>query len=317
MMNRTNLFLLWLISNPAGALLVAGLFLLVPGLARRIEPSDYTPTIGYSSEAQSSRNTSVVGRLFGEFRTSMSDVMFIKTERYLHSGIAYTKTVEQEGEAGGKPIDTLIRTPDQDWRGFIGDFERKIKPWLDPKNHAQHTKGTELLPWFRLMTLVNPHRIRGYQVGAFLLRTTGLPDATDQARGFVQEGINNNPLSHELQFTMVRIIQQQLQENQRDHPDQDASVQESPIVEALTYARKGVELGAASRPAQGWQGKGRPAEMEDSFIGCMHYEIFFLRRLGRSDEALARASELLKRFGPDPILKNEIEEINAERAGKS
>jgi len=45
--------------------------------------------LGYSSEAQSSRNTSAVARLFGEFRTSMSDIMCLKTERYLHSGVGY------------------------------------------------------------------------------------------------------------------------------------------------------------------------------------------------------------------------------------
>ncbi len=301
----------WLLNHPLGQGLVLLLCLLSPLLVNRIDPNDYDPVIGYSSEAQSTRNTSAIGRLFGELRTSMSDILFIKTERYIHSGIGYTKTMDEEADAKG-PIGTLIRTPDEDWRGFIGILERNVKPWMDPKTHAQHTTSVELLPWFRLMTLVNPHRIRGYRIGAFILMTSGLPDCMKQAREYIEEGIKNNPRSHELQFMLIRIIQHQLMDLERTNPNLTLEEKKPFFEEALEHARQGITFAAEVRPPDGWKGKGRPAEMEDALVACMHYEVFCLRNLGRPQDALTRAVELLSLFGSDPVLENEIKELKTE-----
>ena len=300
-----------LLNHPVGQGLILFLCLLTPLLVNRIDPNDYDPVIGYSSEAQSTRNTSAIGRLFGELRTSMSDILFIKTERYIHSGIGYAKTMDEEADAKG-PIGTLIRTPEEDWRGFIGTLERNVKPWMDPKFHAQHTTSVELLPWFRLMTLVNPHRIRGYRIGAFILMTSGLPDSMKQAREYIEEGIKNNPRSHELQFMLIRIIQHQLMDLQRTKPDLTLEDKRPLLEEALDHARQGVAFAAEIRPPEGWKGKGRPAEMEDALAACLHYEIFCLRNLGRPQEALTRAEEFLSRFGHDLVLENEVKELKTE-----
>jgi hypothetical protein len=287
------------------------LFVLSPWIMKQVDPHDYEPTIGYSSEAQSVRNTSAIARLFGELRTSMSDLLFIKTERYMHGGVAYQKTFEEESTAEG-PIQTVIRQPEEDWRGFIGTLERTVKPWMDPKKHMEHNSTTDLLPWYRLMTLMNPHRIRGYRVGAFILITSGYPDALQQAKEFIAEGIRNNPQNHELPFMMVRLAQHELLVLEQKHPPDEASRKTQLLEEALRSARRGTELAVASRPPDGWKGKGRPAEMEDSFLGCMHYEIFCLRRLERNDEARQRAEELLQKYGPDQILQNELDELKTE-----
>ncbi|GMV64768.1 MAG: hypothetical protein AMXMBFR75_05730 [Candidatus Hinthialibacteria bacterium] len=297
-----------LISSRIGQAILLAAFLLVPFAIRNVEPTDYEPGIGYSSEAQSTRNTSAIARLFGELRTSMSDILFIKTERYMHSGVAYTKSLSDEGESESS---TVIRTPEEDWRGFIGDLEREVKPWMDPKNHAEHSSSTEVLPWFRLMTLVNPHRIRGYRIGAFILMTSGVPDAVTQARDYISEGIRNNPENHELQFMMVRMIQHQLMTLERQEGSRSSPSYKALLEKALEYAHRGADLGGKARPPEGWQGKGRPAEMEDSFIGCLHYEIFFLRRLERNDEALRLAEQYLREFGSDPVLENEVRELRA------
>ncbi|MCA9444152.1 MAG: hypothetical protein KC964_25390 [Candidatus Omnitrophica bacterium] len=308
-----------LFRTPVGIAVVLVIYILVPVLGRHIDPGDYTPMLGYSSEAQSSRNTSAVARLFGEFRTSMSDIMFLKTERYLHSGVGYQPHITEKDLTGDddgtevyKGTKTLIRTPSDDWRGFIGHLEREIKPWSSPEFHMQHQKGVELLPWFRLMTLVNPHRIRGYRIGAFLLMSSGEKDAIVKAREFIEEGIKNNPKSHELQFMMVRTYQQEISQNRADiegWTDED----EVPLLKmALVHAQKAIELGAKVRPEAGWKGKGRPNEMEDSFAACLHYEIFVLRRLGRDQEALEKAIYSKRNFGTDPIIESEIQELRVK-----
>ncbi len=311
-----------LFRTPWGVCGVLAVYLLIPILGQRIDPGDYTPVLGYSSEAQSSRNTSAVSRLFGEFRTSMSDIMFLKTERYIHSGVGYQAhitekdlTGEDDGTDSGAGSETLIRTPSDDWRGFIGDLEREIKPWSSPEFHMTHQKGVELLPWFRLMTLVNPHRIRGYRIGAFLLMSSGEEDGLMKAREFIEEGIKNNPKNHELQFMMVRTYQHEISQNRakiEGWTDED----ETPLLRtALKHAQKAIEFGAVVRPEAGWKGKGRPNEMEDSFAGCLHYEIFFLRRLGLDETALEKAIHSKRSYGTDPIIESEIQELR-EKLGK-
>lgn len=314
----------FLFQRPWGIGVMTLIYLSVPYLGKQIEPGDYTPILGYSSEAQSTRNTSAIGRLFGEFRTSMSDIMFLKTERYLHSGVGYQPhitekdlTSDDDGTVTGKGIRTLIRVPDEDWRGFIGDLEREIKPWQTPELHMKHQRGLELLPWFRLMTLVNPHRIRGYRIGAFLLMSSGEEDGFIKAREFIEEGIRFNPKNHELQFMMLRTYQQELiqkRATQEGWKDKD----EIPLLEkALEYAQRGIEFGAESRPEGGWKGKGRPNEMEDSFAACLHYEIFLLRQLGRDAEALESALSSRERFGTDPVLEGEIKELREKLSAPS
>ena len=52
-----------------------------------------------------------------------------------------------------------------------------MKPWLDPSKHAGHSDGKEVLPWFRVMTLSDPHYVRAYAVGTWWLRTKNLDAA--------------------------------------------------------------------------------------------------------------------------------------------
>lgn len=306
-------------SRRVGPWVAVALFVCLPLVPRSIDPNDYTPLIGFSSEAQSARNTSAVARLFGELRTSMSDIMFVKTERYLHSGVGYTPHITEKDISDPSAVQTdysgtptLIRPPTEDWRGFVGDIEREIKPWLDPKTHMSHERGTELLPWFRLMTLVNPHRIRGYRIGAFLMMSRESVDSLQEAWDYIEEGIKNNPDSHELRHIQIRLLQQDLARQKAQGDRVDPETERTNLEGALKIARIGIEAGAANRPEMGWEGKGRPAEMEDSFLGLLHYEVFLLRHLGRDEEALRCGLKSLERFGSDPVLQNEVAELRSK-----
>ena len=314
-----------LVHDPAALWVAAAVFVFVPLVPGTFDPSDYAPVIGYSSEAQNSRNTSAVARLFGELRTSMSDIMFVKTERYLHNGVGYAPHITEKDfsdpEAAKKDwsgTPTLIRPPRDDWRGFVGDLEREVKPWLDPKVHMAHEKGLELLPWFRLMTLVNPHRIRGYRIGAFLMMSRESPTSLQEAWDFIDEGVKNNPDSHELRYMQVRLIHQDLSLQRTHGQEPDPELERTYLEKALELARKGIQSAALKRPPEGWEGKGRPAEMEDALGGLLHYEVFLLRRLGREKEALRCALASMEKYGSDPVLQNEAVELRrALSAGKS
>ena len=75
------------------------LFLLSPPLAFRLNPNGYTGGRSRDARDRSLRNSSSVARMLGEVRTSMSDVIFIKTERYMHMGVGYVQKVEEELES--------------------------------------------------------------------------------------------------------------------------------------------------------------------------------------------------------------------------
>lgn len=231
--------------------------------------SSATSSVSIDTMAQrKARNASAFAIMVGEFRTSMGDLLFIKTERYLDKGVAYEPHIDAdalaktgrtehdpEGDAimaetlGGARIQealshaseemaktdthdehdhddhdhdheghdheghddhshdeesvvaTLIRTGDQDFRGFIGNLERQVKPWRDPKEPHQHAEGkelTELLPWYRLATLSDPHNVRNYMIGAWWLKTLKTPEQQKEALAFLEEGIAANPEAYEL-----------------------------------------------------------------------------------------------------------------------
>ncbi len=58
-------------------------------IAATVDPAAYTGGRARDDEERLQRNSSAIAAMLGEFRTSMSDIMFIKTERYLHGGVAY------------------------------------------------------------------------------------------------------------------------------------------------------------------------------------------------------------------------------------
>lgn len=265
------------------------LYLLAPAFMSRIAPSAYS---GGRSERQADivqRNTSSVGLILGEFRSSMSDLMYIKTERYLDNGIAYHPHIdmkamesegkiqshdeseseaaappaahagqehEHEGEAGhdeestvtvaisdiqflqgdrrhehehgeeghaeeghegetpeehaahsqkSEYTKTIIREQADDFRGFIGYLERNVKPWRDPRAPHQHTTGTELLPWFRLQTISDPHNVRSYLIGSWWLKTKDEVQVREALK-FVEEGIQNNPHAFQLYLMKGTIL---------------------------------------------------------------------------------------------------------------
>ncbi len=69
---------------------IAVLFLASPLVTRNLTPNDYEGGYSRDSAQLEERNSSAFAMLLGEFRTSMADMMFIKTERYLHSGVGYS-----------------------------------------------------------------------------------------------------------------------------------------------------------------------------------------------------------------------------------
>jgi hypothetical protein len=227
----------------------AVVFLALPVIHGGVRPNEYEGGRSRDAAAAKERNSSAVSRMFGELRTSMSDIMFIKTERYLHTGVAYgVHGGHQPGQVAGDhagAASTLIRPPGEDFRGFVGTLEREVKPWIDPSKPHAHSDGTELLPWYRLMTLTDPYYVRGYLIGTWWLKN----HQPQEALWFVEEGIRNNPDAFQLHFMRGQVLRQFAGDAEDEGTEAGAARARDLERQALESYRRGMELVLRQRPA--------------------------------------------------------------------
>jgi len=301
-----------------------------------------------SAEDIEKRNSNAFAVILGEARATAADLMFIKTERYLDSGVAYqphidvdemaetgrivTKGAAKPGlanaglgdadlSAGGHEghdhhehehhVPTVIRTAADDFRGFLGDLERVVKPYRDPSEPHNHTDGRELLPWYRLMTLANPGFIRAYMIGAMWLTQQG---KWREARDFVLEGIRDNPDNPELFRLYVSLAL--LYIKARINP---AATDPDWLDHALGASRKAYELALAQRPEGGKIGATRGSlvwrdDLEEEFRFAGRWVAILLREKGDAAAALAAAREFESQASEDGPIKNLLNELNSEQA---
>jgi tetratricopeptide (TPR) repeat protein len=203
--------------------------------------------------------------------------------------------------AGGVP--TLIRAASQDFRGFLGDLERATKPYRDLKREHHVTTGDELLPWYRLMTLSDPHNLRGYMIGSMLLTYAKKPD---EALAFIQEGIEKNrgnPQAYRLYVSLAQV-----------------HWKSGRLEKSLAAARTGFELAKAVRPHGGEIGAARKGvlwteDLENDFLFVARFVPLFLNRKGDLAQALRVAREIAS-LAPEDVptaqliakLENELSE---------
>jgi tetratricopeptide (TPR) repeat protein len=332
-------------------LLVAStlVFLVVPYLWQQIVMRETTTLRMANFAAQQQRNSSAIATILGEFRTNLSDMLFIKTERYLHGGVAYmphidtdqlaaSGTVTHTKTEGEKPethreeesttasteetdlstsetshgthdkhdheehedVATLIRTPENDFRGFLGTLERTVKPWRDPSLPHEHIGGVELLPWYRLATLIDPKNVRAYMIGAWWLKTLREEHALREAVKFLQEGINQNPDAFQL-YLMLGYIHRELGDKR----------------EALNAFEKAVALLRKQRPANGETGPTWTIYNEEDAIAACSMVVLQRRELYEDDKeglkaALERLRDLQKDFSNMPSLERLERSLKAQ-----
>ncbi len=182
-------------------------------LALRIEPQVAVST-GLSASVQENIEKSASASLFGQFRSSMADFLWLKVDKYTHGGVDLRGLTDQEKEAssadqvasadGGKEKGnrehrgdetTVVPSAAKDWRGIYGNLERAVQPYQDMEHH-EHRGSEEALPLFRLMTWSNPHFIPGYTTGAAMIARDRAK--LDEAVAFLKEGLTHNPESIEI-----------------------------------------------------------------------------------------------------------------------
>lgn len=331
------------------------LFLASPIVTRRLAPNSYEGGYSRDTAQLEERNSSAFAMLLGEFRTSMADMMFIKTERYLHSGVGYSAHInldrtaqtgeietdhpEEEhhyhgdGHDHGPELDpddpmaapslkftgemeahqqivasggveaieddagtpTMIRSAANDFRGFIGDLERQVQPYQAADEAHVHTDGTELLPWYRLLTLTDPHNVRGYMIGAWWLAGMEGGEKVEEAIAFLEEGIRNNPRSFQLPMMKGTILHR-------------AERRQESLASYIVAA----ELVAQIRPRDPEKEPWWTEYMEEDALASVRLAVIQEKEVGDWDKALEMANRYNAVFpGGDHILKRQIEELRS------
>ncbi|MDX9975499.1 MAG: hypothetical protein RBU21_21110, partial [FCB group bacterium] len=338
-MNRTGVL--------AAAVAVA--LAISPLWTRTIQPQQYEGGRSRDVADRAERNSSAIAMVLGEIRTTAADLLFIKTERYLDSGIAYMPHAEKEiltlegetaemerheaeiresaahegehdhdhdhdhahdegHEYAGTP--TIIPTRGNDFRGFVGELQRQVKPWRDPSLPHQHTPGTELLPWYRVMTLADPHDVRAYAIAAYWLKS----DNIDQGVEFLEEGIANNPDAFALPHMLGRLQAEKAQKLATGGGETGEIARLR--ADAIANQVRAAELGFAERPAD-WTYESDSLEWthytEDDFRGSLRMAVLLEYRFGDPKVAFTRAREYSARLGGDPILTKFLERYAAEQ----
>lgn len=194
-----------------GAAVLAGR--MVAGLDRVVHPPQAPPGLdAHESNASAS--------LLGQFRTSVSSWLWLRTDLYLHNGVQMRPMTEAERREGletcrakddgherlhdESAVTTVIPSAERDFRGILGDLERAVSAYKDMRGHT-HNDPKAALPLLRLMTWIDPQFIPGWTTGATVMARDRTEEADRRAFAFLQEGLRNNPESLAILADMGRM----------------------------------------------------------------------------------------------------------------
>src|SRR5437763_8508934 len=169
----------------------------------------------------------------------------------------------EEGET------TVVPNREADHRGFLGDLERQIKPYMDMRHHRHRDPG-ETAALFRLMTWANPQFVQAWVVGANVLAENLNRPA--EAMTFLREGAEKNPNSLLIQVEIGRYLLYRYHDG----------------LTAERYFRRTIALGAAS-PALS-------AEEADAWENAHRWLMIQYHSTGRHREAQGIAHLAMRRF---------------------
>ena len=141
--------------------------------------------------------------LLGQFRTSASSMLWLRTDLYLHNGVEMRPLTDQEVSEGKKGVGgakdgheaivnddaivTVVPSAQQDFRGVFGDVERAVNAYRDMRGH-EHRDPVQALPLFRLMTWLDPQFVTAWVTGATIIARDRSSEGTTRALSFLAEG---------------------------------------------------------------------------------------------------------------------------------
>lgn len=157
--------------------------------------------------------------LLGQFRTSVSAWLWLRTDLYLHNGVEMRPMTKSE-QSGGHGADhaahgdeigdesavvTVVPSKERDFRGLFGDIEREVSAYKDMRGHT-HNDPKQALPLFRLMTWLDPQFVTGWTVGASVIARERSKEGAAKALTYLEEGLESNPRSIAIRAQMAEVL---------------------------------------------------------------------------------------------------------------
>lgn len=227
--------------------------------------------------------------MLGQFRTSVTSWLWLRTDLYLHNYVEMRPLTQDEhdrGEQGqaaeahgdlheSESITTVIPSAEHDFRGWLGDVERATHAYKDMHNH-QHQDARQVMPLYRLMTLIDPKFTPAWLVGSSVL--TMETKSTKTALEFLAEGLRQNPDEPSLLCESGRLLIAKDHDVTRAQPLLEKSIEG---FEKLSNLDEGQQTSAT------W---------------AYRWLSFAYRQQGEFGKERSTALRGLKRFPDDPVL---------------
>ncbi len=261
------------------------------GLRETVRPegTQIRPEVAEESSAAS---------LLGQFRTSLSAWLWLRTDLYLHGGVEMRALSVQERAAGREGVGgadhvhdamakhdanivTVIPSPERDFRGIFGEIERQKSAYRDMRQHT-HADPEMTLPLFRLMTWVDPPFIAGWTNGAQIMAGSHGDEGVHKAQRFLEDGLKANPISVEILTDLGTLL----------------VTEDRPYEEAIPYYRRAIEAGKRQ-----WNHLGENGQ--ESLRFAYRWLSLIYRNQGSLTERRAVAKEGLELFPDDGVLKRQ------------
>jgi tetratricopeptide (TPR) repeat protein len=239
-----------------------------------------------------------------EGRRLIAQLLWAKTHAVLHAGIEERAALPgeeksragelhshgaREGEEHGSGHEgereeghvLVIPPAREDFRGFLGDLEREVKPYLSRDGKMFSKDADQTVPFYRLMTWADPHFEQGYTVGATFLCRAG--QYTDRAIAFLREGERFNPDSAAIATELGHLYVVY----KKDYPTAERHLRR-----ALQLSPRGRELSD---------------DEQDVLLDAHRWLSLAYVQWGKPAEALRTAQEGLRLNAHDPTFKHVLQ----------
>ncbi len=251
------------------------------------------------------QDTHAAASLLGQFRTSLSSVLFLRADLYLHGGVEMRPLSKPETSAGrtgvggaktdteeihdDSKIVTVIPAAQDDFRGIFGDMEREVASYRDMKGH-HHLSPIQTLPLFRIMTLLDPQFIQGWTTGGRIILWNRKDENITKSIEFLSQGLAQNPESIDI-LSEVSYCYLQPFNGHRRYPD------------AIPFLVKAKGIGTENWSILSEQEK-------DALQRCYRSLSICYRETGKYSEMSSNALKGLELFGNDGSFRIHIEQAN-------
>lgn len=160
-----------------------------------------------------SRSPDIIQNIFGSMREFVAVWAFMKAEEYHHRGLPFIGAIGyHENESG------ILEESSHPQAGREKEKEHKKNVKLDlfsriyssvkvtEDSHLTPGEEKEVLPWFYIEVMFDPHDVRGYVLGAYWLERL---NREDESLKFLKEGEKNNPRSAQILGYIGKIYYKQ------------------------------------------------------------------------------------------------------------